>query len=85
MRTTVTLAPDVEALLHQRMRERRISFKAALNQAVRAGLSSQAAPARFRTPTFRMGFDPTVPLDRALRLAAELDDDELTRKLASRK
>lgn len=85
MRTTVTLDPDVEALIHKVMRERRISFKEALNQAVRAGMAAQAPPQRFRTPTFDMGFDPSVPLDKALRLAAELEDEELIRKLASRK
>jgi hypothetical protein len=85
MRTTVTLDPDVEALVRKVMRERGISFKEALNQAVRSGLTSQAPPAPFRTPTFRMGFEPTVPIDKALRLAAELEDDELIRKLASHK
>ena len=28
---------------------------------------------------------PTIPLDKALRLAADLEDDELIRKLAGRK
>ena len=85
MRTTVTLDPDVEALLHKAMRERQLSFKDALNQAVRSGLAAQAPAATFHTPTFRMGFEPTVPLDKALRLAADLEDEELMRKLASHK
>ena len=86
MRTTVTLEPDVEALIHKAMRERRITFKEALNQAVRAGMTTAAAPpAPFRTPTFRMGFEPTAPLDKALRLAADLEDEELVRRLATRK
>lgn len=85
MRTTVTLDPDVEALLQNVMEERGLSFKAALNEAVRAGLTSTRGSAPFRTPTFHMGFDPTVTLDQALRLAGELEDEELTRKLASRK
>ena len=66
------------------MRERQVSFKDALNQAVRSGLATRAPSAPFRTPTFRMG-EPIVPLDKALRLAAELEDEELIRKLASRK
>jgi hypothetical protein len=85
MRTTVTLDPDVEALLRRAMRERQLSFKEALNQAVRSGLTARAPSSAFRTPTFRMGFEPTVPLDKALRLAAELEDEELVRKLASHK
>ena len=42
-------------------------------------------PRRFETPTHRMGFDPAVPMDKALRLAAELEDEELARKLAVRR
>ena len=37
MRTTVTLDPDVEALLRRAMRERGASFKQVLNDAVRDG------------------------------------------------
>ncbi len=60
-----------------------ISFKEALNQAVRAGLG--ARPEAVRTPTFAMGFDPTIPWDKALAVAAALEDDEVARKLASRR
>jgi hypothetical protein len=85
MRTTVTLDPDSEALVKRLMRERAMSFKQAVNHAIRAGLagSTQAGPAR--TPTFRMGFEPAIPWDKALRLAADLEDDELTRRLAARR
>ncbi len=85
MRTTVTLDPDVEALIKDLMRERGLSFKEAVNQAVRAGLAPSRRGKRSRTQTFRMGFDPSVPWDQALRLAGELEDEELTRKLAARK
>ncbi|MGH9100531.1 MAG: antitoxin [Acidimicrobiales bacterium] len=79
MRTTVTLDPDTETLLRRRMRERGLSFKAALNEAVRAGLAPERLPAPFRTPTADLGV-PTVNLDRALALAGELEDEELVRK-----
>jgi hypothetical protein len=46
MRTTVTLDPDVEAKLKATMRERGVSFKAALNDAVRAGLDAPASALR---------------------------------------
>src|SRR6476660_5180218 len=39
MRTTITLEPDVQALIRTATKERGISFKEALNSAVRAGLS----------------------------------------------
>ncbi|MGH3943050.1 MAG: hypothetical protein ACRDTG_31390 [Pseudonocardiaceae bacterium] len=79
MRTTVTLDPDTAALIQQRMRERGISFKQALNEAIRAGATeNRGAP--FRTATAALGV-PTVNLDRALQLAAELEDEELVRKI----
>jgi hypothetical protein len=84
MRTTVTLDPDVEALLHKLMRARGLTFKQALNEAVRTALRPQRQEA-FTTPTFRMGFNPELAWDKALRLAALLEDEELSRKLAARK
>jgi len=79
MRTTVTLDPDTEALLRRRMRERGVSFKVALNDAIREGLAAPRREAPFRTPTADLGH-PSVSLDRALQLAAELEDEELVRK-----
>lgn len=81
MRTTVTLDPDVEAIIRQAMRERGLSFKQALNDAIRRGIAPKR-PARFKTPTFEMG-EPLVPLTKALALAADLEDDEIVRKLAA--
>jgi len=75
MRTTVTLDPDTVVAIQRRMRERKVSFKQALNDAVREGLAGgQGTP--YRTPPRHMG-KPVVNLDRALQLAAELEDDEL--------
>lgn len=85
MRTTVTLEPDTEAIVRRLMRERGLSFKAALNEAIRAGAARTAGSrTAFRTRTFDLGA-PRLPIDKALRLAAELEDDELLRKLAERK
>jgi hypothetical protein len=82
MRTTVTLDPDVEAKLKATMRERGVSFKAALNDAVRAGLDrGKPEPRRYRMPTAPMGLQPGVNIDKALRLAGELEDEEIIRKL----
>lgn len=78
VRTTVTLDPDTAALIQHRMRERGISFKQALNEAIRAGAGdNRGAP--FRTTTAALGV-PVVNLDRALQLAAELEDEELVRR-----
>lgn len=82
MRTTVTLDPDVEAKLKATMRERGISFKVALNDAVRAGLKRESRPSRpFEVVSSPLGVRPGVDLDKALRLAGELEDREIVRKL----
>jgi hypothetical protein len=83
MRTTVTLDPDIEALVRRRMAERGISFKQAVNEAIRAGLAPRTNEG-FRTKTVPMGI-PAVNLDRALELAGELEDEELVRKMRSAK
>jgi hypothetical protein len=80
MRTTVTIEPDVRALLERRMQERGLTFKAALNEALRSGLLEGKGRAAFTTPAFDLG-DALVPLDKALRLAGELEDEELVRRL----
>jgi len=84
MRTTITLDPDVAERVRRVMRERGLSFKEAVNQAIRAGLSPESGGA-FRTPTHRMGFTQGLPWDKAIQMAGELEDEELARKLAARK
>lgn len=82
MRTTVTLDPDVDALLKTAMRERGLSFKAAINEAIRAGVGPGAgAETPPPVPAFDMG-EPLVDVTRALRVAGELEDQELTSRLA---
>jgi hypothetical protein len=86
MRTTVTLDPDVESKLRQVARERGLSFKAALNDALRTGLSGGSRSARrYRMPIHDLGVRKGVNLDHALRLADELEDAEILRKLELRK
>lgn len=61
-----------------------LSFKAAVNRAVRAGLAPRQRR-RFRQATVPMGFRPEIPYDKALQVAAALEDQELLRKLAQGK
>jgi len=84
VRTTITLDSDVEILVKKLMRERGVSFKEAVNLAIRSGLASKRDDAAFATPTFDLG-KPHVPLEKALQLAGELEDEELVRKIALRK
>lgn len=81
MRTTVTLDPDVEAFVKRVMRDRGLTFKEALNDAVRAGAASGQPRSRTRLPTHDMG-RPLVDVTKALRLAGELEDQERAAQLA---
>jgi hypothetical protein len=81
MRTTVTLDDDVAIKLQDAARQRRVSFKVALNEAVRAGLGVGGGAKPYRLPTRPMGARPEVDLDKALALAGRLEDAETLRKL----
>jgi hypothetical protein len=86
MRTTVTLDPDVVEQLKALARRRNLSFKAALNSAVRAGLAAERGGSRaYKVPTRLMGLRPGIHLAHALRLADSLEDEEIARKLELRK
>lgn len=84
MRTTITLDTDTDAIVRRLMRERGLTFKEAVNSAIRAGAAGQAKRRAFRTPAFDLG-PAATPIDKALRLAADLEDEALIRKLAERK
>lgn len=79
MRTTVTLDDDLAKRLKRTAHERGISFKAAINEAVRGGLNRPPQPKPYRVKARPMG--AKVDLTKALRLAAELEDEEIIRKL----
>jgi hypothetical protein len=88
MRTTVTLDPDVEQMLRDAMQRRRLSFKEALNQAIRAGLSHAPGPWADETPFVvrarRMGLRAGLDAGRLNQMADELEAasfDDLSRTL----
>lgn len=76
----MTLDADTEFVVRQLMQRRGISFKQALNDAIRAGSRESAAPKEFRTQVRHLGV-PTVNLDRALQLVGELEDEEMLRRM----
>ena len=90
MRTTIDLEEDVLRVLRDRAHRQRTSLKAALNSAIRLGLTparrTRAAP-RYRCPTFAMGrlASTGISLDKALALADALEDAEVARELEMRK
>jgi hypothetical protein len=86
MRTTITLEPDVQALIRTAMKERGISFKEALNSAVRTGLTQARQKKRpFTQRTFSLGSEQSFRWDKALEAASAIEDEELSRKLSLRK
>lgn len=85
-RTTVTLDADTEARLREIARERRISFKAAINETLRAGLKEDRTPGTpYREQTRPLGVLPGIDLTKALRLASALEDEETRRELERRR
>ena len=88
MRTTVTLDVDVARLLKTAMRERGISFKQALNQAVRDGLAGKRQPRRkkFVQQTFHMGVpNKNFRWEKILAIADAMEDEEILREMALNK
>ena len=88
MRTTVRVDDDVLEALKAQARKENVSLTRLINRTLKAGLQAGAARrpkrAAYRERTHALGM-PQVPLDKALALAAALDDEEITRKLALRK
>jgi Arc/MetJ family transcription regulator len=86
MRTTITLDPDVEQMLKNVLRERDVTFKEAVNEALRAGLKGSITKrSRFRQRSFALGAGKAFRWDKALEMASAIEDEELVRKLALRK
>jgi hypothetical protein len=80
VRTTITLDPDARLLVERAMRERGLSFKDAVNEAIRAGLGPSEPSSRRYTAARKLG-PARVDVTKALRLAGELEDEALARRL----
>ena len=86
MRTTVTLDPDLAVKRKAVASECGISFEQALNSALRAGLGGAGQSRRaFKQCSQPMRPRPGFNLDKALRIAVALEDEEIARKLDRRK
>ncbi|MEX2261289.1 MAG: hypothetical protein WD696_05025 [Bryobacteraceae bacterium] len=86
MRTTVTLDPEVEALIRAVMKDRGLSFKDALNSAILAGLTAnRPRHRRFVQTTFSLGAEQNFRWDKALAASEAMEDEELGRKLSLQK
>ena len=65
------------------MNEHGCSFEEVVNESPRAGTGASCQ--RYQTPTFSMGFDPTVAWDKALQMAMTSEDSELVGRFAAGK
>lgn len=79
MRTTVTLDSDTEQVVRDRMAAKGVSFKRALNDAIRDGAPGRV-DMQFSTVAVDLG-EPLVDLTHANQVAAELEDAELLAKM----
>ena len=88
MHISLDLADDVQEKLRKLADERGIALNNLANDMVRLGLEKDEAMRRtlkpFRQTAHDMG-GPKVNLDKALSAAAELDDQEIIRKMAQGK
>jgi hypothetical protein len=88
VRTTLTLEKDVALALRQEARRSGRPLKRIVNETLRAGLAARRTPAvrRYRlTPVSLGGVVPGIDLHKALRLAEDLEDEAIARKLELRK
>ncbi len=88
MRTTLAIADDILRELKTRAHENGLSLTRVANDTLRAGLEARAELSRrrrrYREEVADLGV-PRVNLDRALTLAAQLEDEETLRKIEQRK
>jgi hypothetical protein len=88
MRTTVQIDDDLLRDLKEQAHREGTSLARLINRVLRRGVDAlrQAKPPDrpYREKTYNMG-EPNVNLDKALALAAALEDAEVIEKLARRK
>ena len=88
MRTTLNIADDILRELKARAHQTGASLTRVANDLLRVGLDRRADTSRprrrYREELADLG-EPRVNLDRALALAAQLEDEETLRKLEQRK
>lgn len=88
MRTTIQIDDELLMTLKEQARRQKSSLTHLVNQILRAGLQAAKAPAAnkplFQEQPYSMGV-PKLCLNKALDLAAVLEDEEITQKLLLRK
>lgn len=89
MRTTLTLDDRIAKALKDAAHRAGKPFKQVVNETLRAGIAAGRASVKARPyrlkPASLGGVLPGVNLQKALRLADALEDEEIARELALRK
>lgn len=89
MRTTLTIDDDLMRQLKEIAHRQGLPLKQVVNRALRFSLEhfeNQRPRQPYRCPTFSMGSPAAhLDLDKALAIAAVLEDEEVARKLELRK
>ena len=86
MQITITIDPEIANALKREAGERGIGLDEAINNALRVGLGLPAKPHQpYRLKTCDMGAEPLGRWDKALQIAADLEDDEIVRKMETGK
>ncbi len=88
MRTTVRVDDELLERLKAQARKEKVSLTRLFNRALREGLAAGGARQR-QQPAYREGVHamgvPRLALDKALALAAAMEDEEIVRDLTLRK
>lgn len=85
MRTTITLDDDLATRLRVAQRERGVSFKQAVNDAIRRGIEpAHRDEAPYRMPTARLGLRTEFDVDRARHEIDRIEDEQRSDELRSR-
>lgn len=89
MRTTLTIEDSLAKELKEAAHKSGKSFKEVVNEALRAGLRAKKTSSKaklYRVKSRSMGGpNPGINLDKALRLADEIENEEIARKLCMKK
>lgn len=88
MRTTLNVDDEILERLRDVAKRRRMSLREVVGRTLKLGLDRldpRADQPAYSATTFPMGYPPGLNLDKALRIAAQLEDDEIVRKLQVRK
>jgi hypothetical protein len=80
VRTTITLEQSLFEALKKRAHERDVPFKRVVNDAIRLGLDQEKKPKPYSVKTRDLG-EPKMDVSNANRLADQLEDEEILRKV----